>query len=72
MAEEPIPTSDYLRTPEVLVPQELVYGYVREAAAPTAAHQRTVGALFIRLPAESIRSSVLPDLRLTPLDVIGR
>src|SRR5204863_155171 len=49
MAAERIPTGEYLRTTEVLQPQELVYGYVREAAAPTAAHQRTVGAIFIRL-----------------------
>ena len=47
MAAEPIPAYEYLGTPEVLTPQELVWGYVREAAAPTAAHQRTVGSLFI-------------------------
>jgi hypothetical protein len=46
MAEEPMAIDEYLRTPEVLLPQELVYGYVREAAAPTAVHQRTVGVFI--------------------------
>ena len=44
-----IRTNEYFRTPETLLPQELVWGYVREAAAPSAAHQRVVGALYIRL-----------------------
>lgn len=69
MAEEPIPTYAYLRTPEVLLPQELVWGYVREAAAPTAAHQRTVGALFIRL-SQHLRDTGAGEAWLSPLDVV--
>jgi Uma2 family endonuclease len=69
MAEEPIPAYEYLRTPEVLLPQELVYGYVREAAAPTAAHQRTVGALFIRL-SQHLLDTGAGEAWLSPLDVV--
>jgi Uma2 family endonuclease len=69
MATEPIVTHEYLRTPEVLQPQELVYGYVREAAAPTAAHQRTVGILFIRL-AHYLRDTGAGEAWLAPLDVV--
>jgi Uma2 family endonuclease len=69
MAADPIPTYEYLRTPEVLQPQELVYGYVREAAAPTAAHQRTVGALFIRL-SQHLRDTGAGEAWLAPLDVV--
>src|SRR5881398_3521740 len=69
MAEEPIATNEYLRTPETLLPQELVYGYVREAAAPSAAHQRTVGTLFIRL-ALYLRSTGIGEAWLSPLDVV--
>jgi Uma2 family endonuclease len=69
MAVEPIVTHEYLRTPEVLHPQELVYGYVREAAAPTAAHQRTVGALFICL-SQHLRDTGAGEAWLSPLDVV--
>jgi len=69
MAERPIGTGDYLRTPETLLPQELVYGYVREAAAPSAAHQRTVGALFIRL-SQHLRATGAGEAWLSPLDVV--
>jgi Uma2 family endonuclease len=69
MAAEPIGTHEYLRTPEVLLPQELAYGYVREAAAPTAAHQRTVGALFIRL-SQHLRDTGAGEAWLSPLDVV--
>jgi Uma2 family endonuclease len=69
MAGRPIDTSEYLRTPETLLPQELVYGYVREAAAPSAAHQRTVGALFIRL-SQHLRDTGAGEVWLSPLDVV--
>jgi hypothetical protein len=42
-------TNDYFHTPETLRPQELVYGFVREAAAPSAVHQRVVGAMYSSL-----------------------
>ena len=42
-------TNEYFRTPEVMVPQELVWGLVREAAAPTPWHQQAVGDFFFHL-----------------------
>lgn len=69
MPEPPIRTEEYLRTPETLLPQELVYGYVREAAAPTSAHQRVVGALHVRLW-QHLRDTGAGDVWLSPLDVV--
>lgn len=64
-----IRTDQYLRTPETLLPQELVYGYVREAAAPTPAHQRVVGALHIRLW-QHLRDTRAGEVWLSPIDVV--
>lgn len=64
-----IRTNDYLRTPETLLPQELVFGYVREATAPSAAHQRVVGALFIRL-SQYLHQTGAGEAWLSPLDVV--
>jgi len=69
MAAPAMRTNDYLRTPETLRPQELVYGYVREAAAPSASHQRTVGALYIKLT-EHLRDTGAGEVWLSPLDVV--
>jgi len=33
MSDTRMTTDEYLRTPETLLPQELAYGFVREAAA---------------------------------------
>jgi Uma2 family endonuclease len=64
-----IRTDQYLRTPETLLPQELVYGYVRDAAAPTPAHQRVVGALHIRLW-QHLRETGAGEVWLSPVDVV--
>ena len=56
-------------TPETLLPQELVYGYVREAASPTPAHQRVVGALYVRLW-QHLRDTGAGEVWLSPLDVV--
>jgi len=69
MPAPPIRTNQYLRTPETLLPQELVYGYVREAAAPTPAHQRVVGALHIRLW-QHLRDTRAGEVWLSPIDVV--
>ena len=69
MPAPPIHTHEYLRTPETLLPQELVYGYVREAAAPTPAHQRVVGALHVRLW-HHLRETSAGDVWLAPIDVV--
>ena len=52
-----------------MYPQELVWGYVREAASPTPAHQRVVGELFIRLR-QHLRETGAGDVWLSPLDVV--
>ena len=62
-------TNDYLTTPETLLPQELVWGLVREATAPSTAHQRTVGHLFIRLSMH-LRETGAGDAWLSPVDVV--
>ena len=62
-------TNEYFRTPETLRPQELVYGYVREAAAPSAVHQRTVGALYVVLR-QYLRETGAGEVWLSPLDVV--
>ena len=69
MPAPPIHTREYLRTPETLRPQELVYGYVREAASPTPAHQRVLGALHICLW-QHLRDTGAGDVWLSPLDVV--
>ena len=64
-----IRTDVYLRTPETLLPQELVYGFVREAAAPSAVHQRAVGGLYITLW-QHLRETGAGEVWLSPLDVV--
>jgi Uma2 family endonuclease len=64
-----IHTGDYLRTPETLLPQELVYGYVREAASPTPAHQRVVGGLYVCLR-QHLHDTGAGEVWLSPLDVV--
>ena len=69
MPAPPIRTNEYFRTPETLLPQELVYGYVREAAAPTPAHQRVVGALYVRLR-QHLLDTGAGEVWLSPLDIV--
>jgi Uma2 family endonuclease len=69
MPAPPIHTREYLQTPETLRPQELVYGYVREAASPTPAHQRVVGALYVCLR-QHLLDTGAGDVWLSPLDVV--
>ena len=64
-----ITVDEYLRTPETLVPQELIWGRVRESAAPTTRHQRTVGELHVRLWAY-LRHTGIGDVWLSPIDVV--
>lgn len=64
-----ITTDEYFRTPETLLPQELVYGMVRDAPAPTPGHQSAVGLLFIALfnHTEALRTGAV---WLSPIDVV--
>jgi Uma2 family endonuclease len=69
MPAPPIRTHDYLSTPETLLPQELVWGYVREAPAPTPGHQRVVGALHVHLW-HHLQDANAGDVWLSPIDVV--
>ena len=69
MTAKPTWLKEYFETPETSLPQELVWGVVREAAAPTAAHQRAVGALYIRL-SQHLRETGAGEAWLAPLDVV--
>jgi Uma2 family endonuclease len=42
-------TDEYFHTQETMLPQELVWGMVRSAAAPAPGHQRWVARLLIAL-----------------------
>ncbi|HET9265050.1 MAG TPA: Uma2 family endonuclease [Vicinamibacterales bacterium] len=62
-------TEEYLKLPEKVVPEELVYGLVRSAASPTPGHQWVLGRLFLALTrhVEKHRSGRLWP---APLDVV--
>ena len=60
---------DYFRTPETVLPMELIYGAVRVAEAPTPRHQSAVAALFLTLERHA-RERGLGRMWLAPLDVV--
>jgi len=62
-------TAEYLATPESVTPQELIYGHLRVADAPSVCHQRTVGSLYRALDAH-VRQRLLGEVLLSPVDVI--
>jgi Uma2 family endonuclease len=62
-------TDEYFRTPETLVPQELVYGLLREAASPTPGHQFVVGEIFATLR-QYLAASGEGRTWMAPLDVV--
>src|SRR5262245_39668926 len=62
-------TDEYFRTPETLVPQELVYGILREAASPTPGHQFVVGEVFAALR-DYLGRSHEGRTWMSPLDVV--
>jgi Uma2 family endonuclease len=61
--------AEYLRTPETVLPQELIFGTLRVADAPLPRHQRAVGHLFLALH-EHVSQLVLGEVWLSPIDVI--
>jgi Uma2 family endonuclease len=70
MAPAPLLTTDeYLRTPETLVPAELVYGAFRVAESPSVRHQQAVGAFYLAL-VPHVRAGRLGRVLLSPLDII--
>jgi Uma2 family endonuclease len=60
---------EYLRTPESVLPQELVYGHWRAADAPTPRHQSAVFALALALN-RFARTTQSGRIYLAPVDVI--
>jgi Uma2 family endonuclease len=70
MAAPPLMTvSEYLRTPETVLPAELRFGILHVAEAPAARHQSAVASLFRALDAY-IAPRRLGEVWLSPLDVI--
>jgi Uma2 family endonuclease len=59
---------EYLRTPETVIPQELIYGALRVADAPTPRHQATLFQFALRLH-EHVSASDLGRIWLAPVDV---
>lgn len=62
-------TKQYLETPESREPRELVYGVLREPAAPFFSHQHLV-LKIARLLADYVESAKLGVVGVAPLDVI--
>ena len=62
-------TDEYFRTPETLLPQELVYGMVRAAAAPTPGHQWVAGRFFLKLT-QYVEKRGLGRVYMSPIDVV--
>jgi Uma2 family endonuclease len=61
--------SEYLATPESVLPTELAFGQYRVADSPFAPHQRLVGDLYLAL-APFARERRLGEVFLAPFDVI--
>ena len=62
-------TAEYLRTPESLVPTELIYGSLRVAESPLPRHQAVVLDLTLALVSH-VRERRLGQVWISPLDVI--
>jgi len=62
-------TNEYARTPETLLPQELVYGLLRDAPAPAPGHQSAVLRFLIAL-VEHVEPRRLGRVWPSPIDVV--
>lgn len=60
---------EYLRTPETLTPQELIYGVLRVAESPLPRHQALVADLFRAIDVH-VREHGIGRMWLSPLDII--
>ena len=60
--------AEYQRTPEVVTPQELIFGHVEVHDAPTVSHQRVVVALTVALHAYAQQHG--GEVMVAPTDVI--
>jgi Uma2 family endonuclease len=64
-----VTTHEYLRMPETVSPQELVYGLVRDAPAPSPYHQSDVGEIFVCLRAHLAQQGT-GHVWVSPIDVV--
>ena len=62
-------TVEYFKTPETVVPQELIFGELRVADSPSVSHQRVVRELVMGL-APFVRERRLGELLFAPMDVV--
>jgi Uma2 family endonuclease len=62
-------TEQYFRTPETLLPQELVYGFVRDAAAPAPGHQSELVRFLVELVLH-VEERGLGRVLPSPIDVV--
>ena len=62
-------TDEYLRTAETKLPQELVYGFVRDAPAPSSGHQWAVGEIFTCLRTHLTQHGI-GRVWMSPIDVV--
>lgn len=62
-------TTEYLQTPETVLPRELAYGVMRVADSPTVSHQRVVRDLTILLTTFA-REQRVGEVLPAPIDVI--
>ena len=69
MPGPPVTTDQYFGMPETRLPQELVFGYLRDAPAPTPGHQAVVGAFYLAL-ARHVTERHLGRVWLSPIDVV--
>ena len=69
MRDGRLTTEAYLEGPETAAPQELVYGVLRDAPAPTPRHQDTVGMIYRQLQTYFERTRT-GKAWISPIDVI--
>jgi Uma2 family endonuclease len=62
-------TAEYLQTPESTLPNELVFGQLRVAEAPSTSHQRVVRELLLVLAQETSAHGA-GEVLCAPLDVV--
>lgn len=62
-------TTDYFRMPETLLPQELVWGMVRDAPAPAPRHQSAV-LRFVLALAPHLEETDGGQVFVSPIDVV--
>jgi len=69
MSAPRLTTDEYLRTGETMLPQELVYGFVRDAPAPSPGHQWAVGEIFTCLRTHLTQHGI-GRVWMSPIDVV--